>query len=64
MRVTSDMIDKQLRLKGKTHFSVYGGCYHGFDTVCPKSDKGKAAMEEMLRVFNYATKNYFAPQDN
>lgn len=56
---------KNLREAGvKTHFSVYSGCYHGFDTVCPKSDKAKAAMQEMLRVFKYATKNYFANQDN
>ena len=46
----------------KTHFSVYSGCYHGFDMVCPKSDKGKSAMKEMLRVFKYATENYFAKQ--
>lgn len=56
---------KNLRETGvKTHFSVYSGCYHGFDTVCPKSDKGKSSMKEMLRVFEYATKNYFAKQDN
>ena len=56
---------KKLREAGvKTHFSVYGGCYHGFDTICPKSDKGKSAIKEMLRVFQYATKNYFAKQDN
>lgn len=61
---TVEYIKNLHRGGAKTHFSVYGGCYHGFDTVCPKSDKGKAAMEEMLRVFNYATKNYFATQDN
>ena len=56
---------KNLREAGvKTHFSVYGGCYHGFDTICPKSDKGKSAIKEMLRVFQYATENYFAKQDN
>ena len=48
----------------KTHFSVYSGCYHGFDTICPKSEKGKSAIKEMLRVFKYATENYFAKQDN
>lgn len=56
---------KNLREAGvKTHFSVYSGCYHGFDTICPKSDKGKSAIKEMLRVFQYATENYFAKQDN
>lgn len=56
---------KNLREAGvKTYFSVYGGCYHGFDTICPKSDKGKSAMKEMLRVFQYATENYFAKQYN
>ena len=56
---------KNLRKAGvNTHFSVYSGCYHGFDTVCPKSDKGKSAMKEMLRVFEYATKNYFTKQQN
>lgn len=48
----------------KTYFSVYKGCYHGFDTVSPKSNKGKSAMNDMLRVFEYATKNYFAKQNN
>ena len=56
---------KNLRKAGvKTYFSVYEGCYHGFDTVCPKSDKGKLAMKGMLRVFKFATENYFAKQDN
>lgn len=56
---------KNLREAGvKTHFSVYSGCYHGFDTICPKSDKGKSAIKEILRVFQYATENYFAKQDN
>lgn len=56
---------KNLREAGvKTHFSVYSGCYHGFDTICPKSDKGKSAIKEMLRVFQYATENYFAKQDD
>lgn len=56
---------KNLREAGvKTHFSVYSGCYHGFDTICPKSKKGKSAIKEMLRVFKYATENYFAKQDN
>lgn len=56
---------KNLREAGvKTHFSVYSGCYHGFDTICPKSEKGKSAKKEMLRVFKYATENYFAKQDN
>lgn len=56
---------KNLRQAGvKTHFSVYKGCYHGFDTVCPKSNKGKSAMNDMLRVFEFATMNYFAKQDN
>ena len=56
---------KNLREAGvKTHFSVYSGCYHGFDTICPKSEKGKSAIKEMLRVFKYATENYFAKQDN
>lgn len=56
---------KNLREAGvKTHFSVYSGCYHGFDTICPKSEKGKSAINEMLRVFQYATENYFAKQDN
>ena len=48
----------------KTHFSVYKGCYHGFDTVCPRSDKGKEATKEMIRVFKYATNNYFAKKDH
>jgi Esterase/lipase len=51
---------KNLRKAGvKTHFSVYSGCYHGFDTVCKNADKPKDAIKEMLRVFKFATENYF-----
>lgn len=56
---------KNLKKAGvKTHFCVYKGCYHGFDTVCPKSQKGKSAIKEMLRVFQYASENYFVKQSN
>lgn len=52
---------KNLRESGvKTHFNIYSGCYHGFDTVCKKSSTGMSAMKEMLRVFEYATQNYFS----
>lgn len=45
-------------------FRMYKGAYHGFDIIHPKAKISIAATKFLMKSFNYATKHYFAEQDN
>lgn len=43
-------------------FQVYPGCYHAFDSMCPKAEVSKKAIEFLTSSFKYAVEHYFAEQ--
>lgn len=52
-----------LRLAGvSVDFSLYKGCFHCFEQLCPRADISKQALKGAMRAFSYAAKHYFAPQ--
>lgn len=54
---------KRLREAGvEVSFKIFEGCFHAFDFLCGKTDIGKEAANFLMDNFNYALKNYFAPQ--
>lgn len=46
----------------ETHFELYEGCYHGFESVVPKAKVSRDAIGFLLNAFAYAVDNYKAPQ--
>jgi acetyl esterase/lipase len=42
--------------------TIYEGCYHAFDQICPKADISQIAVKKMLEEFLYAAAHYFAKQ--
>ena len=43
--------------------SVYKGCFHAFDQICPKADVSQDAIEKMVKHFVYAVNHHFAEQN-
>jgi acetyl esterase/lipase len=43
-------------------FELYPGAYHGFDVVVPKAAISRQATAFLMRWFEFAVQNYFAPQ--
>lgn len=43
-------------------FEIYKGCFHGFDTMCPKAEVSKKATAFIVNSFKYAVEHYFAQQ--
>jgi acetyl esterase/lipase len=43
-------------------FQIYKGCYHGFDTVCPKAEVSKKAVSFLMNAFTFAVSHCFAEQ--
>lgn len=43
-------------------FKMYKGCYHAFDTICPKAKVSKEATDFIMESFKYAVSHYFAEQ--
>jgi acetyl esterase/lipase len=41
---------------------VFGGCFHAFDMVCPKTSVGKEAAKLIESAFRHAVSNCFAAQ--
>ena len=46
----------------KANFKVFEGCYHAFDMMLPWCDSAKEAKRFFMKSFDYACKNYYAPQ--
>lgn len=44
-------------------FYLYEGAYHGFDMLPIKSDVTTLANERLLKAYQHAATNYFAPQE-
>ncbi|GHU78356.1 hypothetical protein FACS1894188_13390 [Clostridia bacterium] len=54
---------KNLRDSGViTHFRVFEGCFHAFNTICPKTNIAKEANAFLMETFEYAAAHYFAKQ--
>lgn len=45
-------------------FSVFEGCFHGFDVVASGADKSKQAKQFWVDGLKYAINNYSSPQKN
>jgi acetyl esterase/lipase len=43
-------------------FTIFEGCYHGFDIINPKADVSKKAISFFINSFKYAVDHYFAEQ--
>lgn len=43
----------------KTHFKIFGGCFHAFDMVCPKTEVAREAARLLEDSFKFAAANYF-----
>ncbi len=44
-------------------FEIYKGCFHAFDTMCPKAEVSKKAITFIIESFKYAAEHYFAEQN-
>lgn len=54
---------KRLRAAGSdVRYTVFEGCFHGFDIVCPRTNIAKEATDFIMMHFRYATEHYFAAQ--
>jgi len=54
---------KNLRKAGvKVNFNIYKGCFHAFDSICPKAEVSKKATAFVVNSFMFAVENYFAEQ--
>lgn len=53
----------RLRAAGtEVHFTVFDGCFHGFDIVCARTNIAKAAADYIMTHFRHASEHYFAAQ--
>lgn len=59
---TTELIQHYENAGIKTHFKVFDGAYHAFDTLAPKSKIGEEAIAFYMESVHYATEHYFAPQ--
>jgi acetyl esterase/lipase len=46
----------------KVEFEIFEGCFHAFDTICPKAAVSKRAISFLMSSFKYAADNYFTEQ--
>jgi len=60
---TITFIDNLQKAGVSAKVDVYKGCYHAFDTMCPKASISKKATDKLLKEFRFAVENYFVKQD-
>jgi len=41
------------------NYKVYKGCFHGFNTACPKATVSIQAIDFMMEAYQFAVKNHF-----
>lgn len=46
----------------EAEIDVYEGCFHAFETMCPKKPIAQRAIQKYTEKFQYAAENYFAKQ--
>ena len=59
---TIEYVNNLRKAKVPVDFEIYKGCYHGFNTICPKAEISKRAVSFLIDSFKYAVDYYFVDQ--
>jgi acetyl esterase/lipase len=59
---TIQYVENLRKAGNNVDFQMYKGCYHAFDTICPKAKVSKEAIIFIMEAYKHAVDHYFAEQ--
>jgi acetyl esterase/lipase len=60
---TAAYVESLRRAGVPVDFEIFDGCYHAFESLCPKAAVSKKAVAFIKNAFSYAVDRYFAGQE-